>query len=145
MRPEVPGTVFPVPMELRHLVARGAEQVLHIQHVHPAVTGRILHVGDDGLVCVAVASGIGVHVVVEQGWLVLASGDGRAAVARRNQLPQAQMVEVQGEVLEEVRLVGVVAVAQDNLAFEMIRVVPQLVLDVWHPRVELVVLDLLGG
>lgn len=68
-----------------------------------------------------------------------------ARVAGGCQALQSQVVEVQREVLEEVALERVVAVAEHDLAFEVVLAVNQFVLDVGHARVELVVLGLLGG
>lgn len=87
----------------------------------------------------------GVHVIVEQGGLVLASGDGGARVAGGDQALQSEVVEVQCEVFEEVALERVVAVARHDLAFEVVLVVDELVLDVGHARVEFVVLGLFRG
>ena len=56
---------------------------------------------------------------------------------------ELELVEVEREVLEEVRLVGVVAVAQHGLALEVRAVVPQLVLDIGELRIELVLLGVL--
>ena len=64
--------------------------------------------------------------------------DGRAREARRDQLLQAKVIEVHGEVLEEVGLVWVVAVAQHDLGTQLVTVVTQFLLDVRQLGVELV-------
>ena len=145
LRPEVPRAVDAVAMQLRQFVLPGVQQVPDVVHIQPSVAGGVAEDVDDGLVRPAVSSRILVHVIVEQGRLVLAAGDGGARVAGGDELLQPEGVEVQGEVLEEVRLERVVAVAQDDLSFEMFPVVNELVLDVGHACVELVVLGLLGG
>lgn len=143
--PEVARAVCAVAMQLGQLVLARVQQVPDVVHIQPSVAGGVAEDVDDGLVRPAVSSRILVHVIVEQGWLVLAAGDGGARVAGGDELLQPEGVEVQCEVLEEVRLERVVAVAQDDLAFEMFPVVNELVLDVGHACVELVVLGLLGG
>lgn len=142
---EIARAVCSVAVQLRQFVLPGVQQVPDVVHVQDAVAGGVAEDVDDGLVRPAVSSRILVHVIVEQGWLVLAAGDGGARVAGGDELLQPEGVEVQREVFEEVRLERVVAVAQDDLAFEMFPVVDELVLDVGHARVELVVLGLLGG
>ena len=145
LRPEVPGAVGSVAVRLRQFVLPGVQQVPDVVHIQPSVAGGVAEHVDDGLVGFAVAAGVLVHVIVEQGWLVLAAGDGGARVAGGDELLQPEGVEVQCEVLEEVRLERVVAVAEHDLAFEMFPVVDELVPDVGHARVELVVPGLLGG
>ena len=66
--------------------------------------------------------------------------DGTCRVARRREALQSERVEAHREVLEEVALVGVVAVAQYALALEVRAVVLQLVLDELKVGVELVLL-----
>lgn len=132
-------------MQLRQFVLPGVQQVSDVVHVQPSVAGGVAEDVDDGLVRPAVSSRILVHVIVEQGWLVLAAGDGGARVAGGCQALQSEAVEVQREVLEEVALERVVAIAEHDLAFEVVLVVDQLVLDVGHARVELVVFGLFRG
>src|SRR5207253_1471628 len=71
-------------------------------------------------------------------------GDGRAVVAGGDELLEPEFVEVGGEVLEEVALEGVVAVAIDDLAAEgfgvELEVCLDLFLDVNVLGVELVLL-----
>ena len=143
--PEVARAVCAVAMQLGQLVLARVQQVPDVVHIQPSVAGGVAEDVDDGLVRPAVSSRILIHVIVEQGWLVLAAGDGGARVAGGDELLQPEGVEVQREVLEKVRLERVVAVAQDDLAFEVVPVMDELVLDVGHARVELVVLGLLGG
>ena len=132
-------------MQLRQFVLARVEQVSDVVHIQPSVAGGVAEHVDDGLIGFAMAARSGVHVIVEQGGLILAAGDGGAAVACGYQTLQSQVVEVQCEVFEEVALEWVVAVVQDDLAFEVVLVVDQFVLDVGHACVELVVLGLLGG
>lgn len=65
-------------------------------------------------------------------------------VAGGDDLLQPKRLEVQGEIPEEIRHPGVVAVTQDGLVLEVLLIVSQLVLDVFEPGIELVVLSLLG-
>jgi hypothetical protein len=82
----------------------------------------------------------------EQGAL---AGDGGAVVAGGDELFEAELVEVGGEVLEEVALEGVVAVAVNHLAAEGLAVELEvgldLFLDVDVLGVELVLLGRPGG
>jgi hypothetical protein len=77
------------------------------------------------------------------------AGDGGAVVAGGDELFEAELVEVGGEVLEEVALERVVAVAVDDLAAEGVGVELQvgldLFLDVDVLGVELVLLGRLRG
>lgn len=142
---EVARAVDAVAVQLGQFVLAGVEQVFDVVHIQPSVAGGVAEDVDDGLVRPAVSSRILVHVIVEQGWLVLAAGDGGARVAGGDELLQPEGVEVQCEVLKEIALERVVAIAQDDLAFEVVPVMDELVLDVGHACVELVVLGLLGG
>ena len=142
---EVARTVGSVAVQLRQLVLLGVQQVPDVVHIQPSVAGGVAEDVDDGLVRPAVSSRILVHVIVEQGWLVLAAGDGGARVAGGDEALQPQVVEVQREVLEEIALERVVAIAEHDLVPEMLLVVDQFVPDVGHACVELVVLGLLGG
>ena len=123
------------------------EEKLDVGHVRSAVTVLVVHMVDDdgerlGLLSLAVA----LVVFREQGAL---AGDGGAVVAGGNELLDAELVEVGGEVLEEVALEGVVAVAIDDLAAEGVGVELQvgfnLFLDVNILGVELVLLGRLRG
>ncbi len=75
----------------------------------------------------------------------LSADDGGAGVAGGDELLQDEGVEVGGEVLEEVALEGVVAVAEDDLALEAVLVMLELVGDVGELGVELVLLGRLGA
>ena len=66
--------------------------------------------------------------------------DGRAIIACADQLLEAEGVEVEREVLEEVALVRVIAVAEDDLAPEVLFVMLEFVGDVAELRIELVLL-----
>ena len=66
-------------------------------------------------------------------------------VAGGDQLFQFQLLEVVREVVEEIADLGVIAVAKDALFREMLRVMPQLLLDVGKLGVKLVLLDCLSG
>ncbi len=78
----------------------------------------------------------------------MCAGDGRAIVARCNQLFEATFVEVRGEILEEVALERVVAVAIDDLVAKGVGVELQvgfdLFLDVDILGIELVLLGRLS-
>ena len=79
----------------------------------------------------------------------MCAGDGGAVVADGDELFEAELVEVGGEVLEEVALEWVVAVAVDDLAAEGVGVELEvgldLLLDVDILGVELVLLGCLRG
>jgi len=79
----------------------------------------------------------------------LCAGDGGAVVAGGDELFEGELVEVGGEVLEEVALEGIVAVAIDDLATESVGVELEvgldLFLDVDVLGVELVLLGRLRG
>ncbi len=66
-------------------------------------------------------------------------------VAGGDQLFQLKFLEVVREVVEEIADLGIVAIAQHGLALEMLRVMPQLLLDVRKLGVKLVLLGRLGG
>lgn len=72
--PEVARAVCAIAMQLRQFVLPGVQQVSDVVHVQAAVAGRVAEDVDHGLVRPAVAARSGVHVIVEQGRLVLASG-----------------------------------------------------------------------
>ena len=63
-------------------------------------------------------------------------------VARSSQLFQLQFLEVVREVVEEMADLWIVTIAENGLALEMLRVMPQLLLDI---RKLGVILVLLGG
>jgi len=123
------------------------EEQLHIIYVRCAVTVLVVHtVEDNGERLGFLALAITLVVFREQGAL---ASDGRAIVAGCDELLQPELVEVGGEVLEEVALEGVVAVAVDNLATEGVgvelKVGFDLLLDVDVLSVELVLLGRLRG
>ena len=112
-----------------------------------AVSVDILHFLDlDGDRLGLLALAIALVVLTER---ELCAGDGGAVVAGGDELLQAELVEVGGEVLEEVALEGVVAVAVDDLAAEGVGVELEvgldLFLDVDVLGVELVLLGRLRG
>jgi len=73
--------------------------------------------------------------------VVLAKEVGRVVlVAGRYELFQAEVLEVVGEVVEEVANARVVAVAENRFALEVRGVVPEFVFDVRQLRVELILL-----
>ena len=55
------------------------------------------------------------------------------------------MVEVQSKVLEEVALIRIVTITEDNLPSEVRPIVLQFALNVWHLRIELILLCRLCG
>ena len=123
------------------------EEYLDVGHVRRAVAVLVLDVVEDdgqrlGLLPLAVA----LVVFRKQRHL---SRNGRSVVAGGDELLHAELVEVGGEVLEEVALEGVIAVAVDDLVVEGIRIELEvsfdLVLDVDVLGVELVLLRGLGG
>ena len=65
---------------------------------------------------------------------------GVVLVAGGYELLQAEVLEVVGEVIEEVAYARVVAVAENRFALEVLGVVPEFVFDVRQLRVELVLL-----
>lgn len=119
-----------------HDVAVVAEQVLDVEQVDRPVVVAVRHLCDLDLVDLADGAGVLQPLDLEQRELL--AGDGRAGVAGGDELLQPEVVEVHGEVLEEVALVGVVAVAEDDLAAQLVAVVAQLGLHVSERRVELV-------
>ena len=119
-------------------VLAGAEQLGHVQHVDTALAGHVADGRHDGLVRRAP---LVIRLVAEQGQL--RAGYRRPGITGRYELLELELVEVEREVLEEIRLVGIVAVAQNGLALEVGAVVPQLVLDVGELGVELVLLGVL--
>ena len=72
------------------------------------------------------------------------SGEGGIDVTGGDQFLQPEEVEVQGEILEEVALVGVVAVAENGLTAEVGDVVTQFGFDVGELGVEYVFLGDVG-
>ena len=58
---------------------------------------------------------------------------------------ESQRVELVGEIVKEVADLGVIAVAQDGLALEMLGVVLEFLLDVGKLGVKLILLGRLGG
>ena len=82
-------------------------------------------------------------VITEQVQLQLVPRDGRTGVACGNEPLELERVEVCGEILEEIGFVRVVAVAEHDFPLEVMRVVPELGVDVGELRVELVLLRLL--
>jgi hypothetical protein len=123
------------------------EEELHILDVHRPVAVLVFHVvEDDGHRLGLLAFAVALVVFREERAL---PGDGGAVVAGGDELLEAELVEVCREVLEEVALEGVVAVAVDDLAAEGVRVELEvgldLFLDVDVLRVELVLLGGLGG
>jgi hypothetical protein len=66
-------------------------------------------------------------------------------VTGRDELFQPELLEVVREVVEEIAYLWIVAVAQDGLALEMFRVMPQLLLDVGKLGVELILLRRRSG
>lgn len=93
-----------------------------------------VRVGDAVIVLVAV-----VFEVDSRLRRVLAEQIGVAIlVAGCDQLFQLQLLEVVREVVKEVADLGIVAVAQDGLVLEMLRVMPQLLLNVGELGVKLI-------
>ena len=97
--------------------------------VRRAVSVLVFHmVEDDGERLGLLALAIPLVVFREQGAL---ARDGGAVVAGGDELFQAELVEVGGEVFEEVALEGVVAVAVDDLAAEGVGVELEVGLDLF--------------
>ena len=61
-------------------------------------------------------------------------------VAGHDQLLQLQFLEIMREVVKEIADLGIVAIAQDGLVFEIVCVMPQLFLDVGKLRIKLIIL-----
>jgi hypothetical protein len=117
-----------------------------VGHVRSAVSVLVFHaVEDDGESLRFLALAIPLVVFREQGAL---PGDGGAVVAGGDEFFEAELVEVGGEVLEEVALEWVVAIAVDDLAAEgagvELEVGLDLFLDVDVLGVELVLLRFSG-
>ena len=115
----------------------------HVGEVGRAVGVRVGHLGDFDFVG-RLGSGVAFRDAGDAEEVQLALHDGGAGVAGGDEFAEAEEVEVEGEVLEEVAFVGVVAVAEDGLALELVAVVAHLRLDVGQLRVELVCLVLFG-
>lgn len=113
-------------------------QILDVGQIDSAVAVCVRDLGDLYLVGLRLGCTLGHSLHIKQGELF--ASDRAAGVAGGDELLQAKMVEVHGEELEEVGLVGVVAVAEHHLAAELVPVVPELGLDVDQLGVELVVL-----
>ena len=100
-----------------------------------------VRVGDVVVVLVAVVFEVAStlsRVLVEQiGVAVLVTGG--------DQLLQLQFLEVMRKVAKEIANLGIVAIAQDGLVFEIVCVMPQLLLDVGKLRVKLILLLRLCG
>jgi len=135
--------------ELCQHVLVAAYQYVHVGHVHSPVAVHVGHFGNLNLVGAAGAGAVGLggmkvvgvfEVVVgeERGSIQFLPRHGRAVVAGRHELPQPPSVEVEGEELEEVALVRVVAVAQHRLSPKELAIVFQLAGDVLQPGVELI-------
>ena len=128
-------------MQEREGVAVVLEQEAHVREVDRTVAVQVGHGADVDLVGLAPGRvGLAVEAKDQFG-----APHGRAVVARAEEAAQAEPVEVQGEILEEVALIGVVAVAKDGLPAEVGQVVLQLTFDVGELGVELVFLGALGG
>ena len=113
----------------------------HVGEVGRAVGVRVGHLGDFDFVG-RLRSGVAFRDAGDAEEIQLALHDGGAGVAGGDEFAEAEEVEVEGEVLEEVAFEGVVAVAEDGLALELVAVVAHLRLDVGQLRVELVGLAL---
>lgn len=123
------------------------EEKLNVGHVRSAVAVLVFHtVEGDGERLGLLALAIPLAIFREQGAL---AGDGGAIVAGGDELFEAELIEVGSEVLEEVALEGVVAVAVDDLAAEGVGgelpVGLDLLLDVNILGVEFVLLGYLRG
>jgi hypothetical protein len=70
---------------------------------------------------------------------------GQAHVAGGDELLELQLLEVMREKVEEVADLGIVAVAEDGLLLEVLRVVPQLFFDVGELCIKLILLRRLRG
>ncbi len=105
------------------------EEKLDVGHGRRAVAVLVLHlIEDDGERPGLLAFAIPLVVFREQGEL---TRDGRAIVAGGDEPFEAELVEVGSEILEEVALEGVVAVAVDDLATEGVGVELQVGLDLF--------------
>lgn len=101
--------------------------LLGIGHTVAVVVTRIFKL--DGLLPVVAAEEFGILVLV-------ACGD---------EPFKTQLLEAVCKIVEEVAYAGIIAVAEDGLAPEVLAVVTELVLNVAQLRVELVLLGLVGG
>jgi len=123
------------------------QEELNVFDTGRAISVDILHFLDlDGNCLGLLALAIALVVLTER---ELRAGDWGTIVTGSNELFEAELVEVGGEVLEEVALEGVVAVAVDDLAAEGVgiefEVGLDLFLDVNVLSVELVLLGRLRG
>lgn len=137
-----------VTREPRQHVLPVADEPFNVGKVDAPVLVLVPHLGDDDLVGLmptrSVRAPPRLHDRPVPEEVELCADDGGGRVAGRRQALQTQYIEVHREVLEEIALVGVVAVAQDARAPEVGSVVLQLVLDERKVRVELVLLVLRG-
>ena len=116
------------------------QEVGHVGKVHRTIPIYIRHLGDFHLVGHSMRFAFRC-VKLEKEFI---ARDWRTIVAGGYKLFKTEGVKVQGEILEEVALVRVVAIAEDHLALEMVAVMLQLLGDVVHLRVELVLLRPFG-
>ena len=122
--------VIPNPRLPGGLVA--LEEKLDVGYVGRAVAVLVIHpVEDDGQRLGLAPPPVARVVLREQRHL---PGDGRAVIAGGDQLPETQLVEVGGEVLEEVALERVVAIAVDDLIAKGVGVELQVGLDLFLDR-----------
>ncbi len=126
---------------------RWAKEKLDVGHVRSAVSVLIFHtVEDDGERLWLLALAVPLVVFRKQSEL---AGDGRTVVARSYELLEAEFVKVGGEILKEVALEWVVAVAVNDLATECVGVELEVRLDLFLNvnvlSVELVLLRRLRG
>lgn len=122
------------------------QEKLYVIDAGRAVSIDILYFFDfDGDRLRLLAFAIALVVLTER---ELCSGDGGAVVAGGDELFEAELVEVGGEILEEVALEWVVAVAVDDFAAEGVAVELEVSLDLFLDvnvlGVELVLLGRLG-
>lgn len=117
------------------------QQVLHISQINGSISVQIFDFGYLDLVGNLLGF-VRKVTKVEQEFVALY---GRAVKAGANKLLQAQLVEVQGKILEKVTLVRVVAIAEHDFVAEVRPVVLQLPFNVTHLRVELILLCCLGS
>ena len=116
------------------------QQIAHVGQVHAPVAVEVGHFGNLHLVSNLLL--VRAVAEVEQQFVALHR---RAVEAGGNEFAEPERVEVEREILEEIALVRVVAVAEHGLAAEVLLVVFQFVGDVLHLCVELVLLGTRSG
>ena len=117
------------------------QQVAHIGKVNSPIAILIPHLCN-------------LHLIGYLGWFLVITVEvqqqfvahhRRPVVAGTYQFLEPQLIETQSEILEEVALIGVIAVAEHHLVLEVRPIMMQLTLNIGELRVELILLCRLGS